>query len=326
MRAKLFRLLLLAALILLAVFAWRQYEAQQQAAQLFTGTVEVTKADIAAKTSGYLRQLTLQEGDSLTQGEAVAQLDRKDLQAALLRDQAAYAAAQTKLQKLINGSRSEELRAAAARTAAASAAWDKAARDSHRMQQLLASGAVAQSAADDAQSAEDTTAAQLAAARADELLLINGTRAEDLQSAREEVSQAQAVLAMSQSMTEDLTLYSPLSGLVLSKNFESGEYVAAGAAIATVADLSDCWVRVYVSSAELGRLHAGQSASVRIDAAPGRIFTGHIREIRDTAEYTPRQSITKNERANLVFAVKVAIDNEDGILKPGMPADVSFDA
>ncbi len=61
-----------------------------------------------------------------------------------------------------------------------------------------------------------------------------------------------------------------------------------------------------------------------IDGAPGRVFSGHIKEISDSAEYTPRQSITKNERVNLVFGVKVAIDDGEGIMKPGMPADVRF--
>lgn len=98
----------------------------------------------------------------------------------------------------------------------------------------------------------------------------------------------------------------------------------AGASIATVADLSDCWVKVYVSPEELGRLRLGQCADVSIDGAPNQVRPGRIKEIKDSAEYTPRQSITRNERANLVFAVKVAVSNEDGIMKPGMPADVIF--
>ena len=66
----------------------------------------------------------------------------------------------------------------------------------------------------------------------------------------------------------------------------------------------------------------GQECSVKIDAYPDRAFTGKIKEISDSAEYTPRNSITKRERANLVFAVKVALPNEEGIFKPGMVADV----
>ena len=69
----------------------------------------------------------------------------------------------------------------------------------------------------------------------------------------------------------------------------------------------------------------GQSAKILVDAYPKEDFNGRITEISDKAEFTPRQSITKHERANMVFAVKVAIENHDGVLKPGMPADVIFD-
>ena len=123
---------------------------------------------------------------------------------------------------------------------------------------------------------------------------------------------------------EDSFIYSPLDAMVLTKNFEAGEYVNAGSALLTVADLSDCWVKIYIPSTELGRVSVGSLAEVRIDAAPGQVFFGRVREISENAEYTPRQSITRNERANMVFAVKVAVDNDAGVLKPGMPADVSF--
>ena len=119
-----------------------------------------------------------------------------------------------------------------------------------------------------------------------------------------------------------MTLYSPVNGVVLTKNYEVGEYVSAGMSVLTVVDLSDCWVRVYVPSDVLGVIKVGQECSVKIDAYPDRTFTGKIKEISDSAEYTPRNSITKRERANLVFAVKVALPNEEGIFKPGMVADV----
>ena len=314
-------LILLIAIILAALYQYRQ---QQREARIRTGTLEVTTADISPKTSGYIKNLRVKEGDAIHQGDVVAILDRKDLEAALLRDKAAYAQAKTNLLKLENGSRSEEIRAAAANTAAAQSAYDKAQRDYSRSQALVTYGAIAASAYDDAVTARKSAEAQLNAASEQELLLQNGPRYEEVQSAQEEVTRQQAVIDMSQEAVQDLTVYCPLDGFILTKNFEPGEYVNAGSPIATVADMSDCWVKVYVSSSELGTLAVGQKATVRIDALPSQAFTGHIKEISDKAEYTPRQSITKNERANLVFYVKVAIDNRDGIMKPGMPADVIF--
>ena len=312
-------------LLALSLAAWHTYTAQKQAAKVLTGTVEATKADITAKSSGYIQELYIKEGDTVQKGTPAARLERKDLEAALLRDQAAYAQAKSHLKELENGTRSEELQEAAAKTAAAETALKKADRDLARAASLLENGAIAQSFYDDAATTRDTAAAQLKASQQQEARLQNGTRQEEIETAQEEVSRTQSVIAISQAALDDLLIYSPLAGTILTKNFEPGEYVNTGAAIATITDLSDCWVKVYVSSAELGQLHIGQTASVQIDSMPGQTFSGKIRDINSQAEYTPRQSITKNERANLVFAVKVAIDNPDGIMKPGMPADVIFD-
>lgn len=96
----------------------------------------------------------------------------------------------------------------------------------------------------------------------------------------------------------------------------------AGSAIGTVGNWRDCWVKVYISSSQLGLIQVGQGVRIRVDSFPDRDFSGNIKEISQQAEFTPIQSITQQERANMVFAVKVKIDNAEGILKPGMPADV----
>ena len=139
---------------------------------------------------------------------------------------------------------------------------------------------------------------------------------------RLEVERSEAVLAASRTQVADLEVNSPLAGRVLSKNYEKGEYVNAGAAIATIGDMNDCWVKIYVSTEQLGKIRLGQAASVKIDAYPDKTFRGEIKEISQNAEYTPRQSITQRERANMVFAVKVKLDNPAETMKPGLPADV----
>ena len=115
--------------LLLAVLTFgavREYRSQQETARRLTGTAEVTKADITAKASGYLKALYIKEGDSVTTGMTAALLDRQDLSAALLRDESARQKAQAQLTALENGARPEERRTAAASTAAAQAAADKA--------------------------------------------------------------------------------------------------------------------------------------------------------------------------------------------------------
>ena len=313
--------LLVASLTGLAGYNYYQ---QRENSKLFTGTVEVTRADITTKSSGYLKDLRIKEGRSVAKGELAAAIDREDLQIALTRDTASLKKAQAQLTDLEKGARPAERNEAAANTAAALAAFDKTAKDYERSQALYLAGAAARQQLDNAQAAYEASAAQLKAAEEKASLLESGNREDQILAAREEVNRSAAVLQAAHSALADTLVYSPLDGLVLTKNFEPGEYVSAGAAIATVADLSDCWVKIYVPSTDLGKIKIGDSAAVLIDARPGEKFSGRIKEISDTAEYTPRQSITKNERANMVFAVKVAIDNGENILKPGMPADVMF--
>lgn len=319
--------ILAAALVLLGAlsfFAWKEYKSQEAQSHVLTGTVEATKADITPKLSGYIEELHVKEGEPVVKGALAARLSRKDLEAAYLRDEAAYESAAMNLTKLQNGSRPEEIRQAQNETRAARAASVKASQDYARMEALLSADAISRQAYDAALEARDAAAANLAALEERQKLLETGARAEDLAMASRAKDQAAAAMAMSEESVKDLSIYVPLSGVILTKNFESGEYVSPGSPIATIADLSDMWVKVYISSTELEEIRLGQKADISIDGMPGRVFSGHIKEISDAAEYTPRQSITKKERANLVFAVKVAVDDGDGLVKPGMPADVVF--
>ena len=175
---------------------------------------------------------------------------------------------------------------------------------------------------DTAQSSYDVANNSLLSAQAQQSLVTEGNRPDVIEAQRVEVLRTQALLAVTQATLKDTVVVSPLNGLILTKNYENGEYVSPGSAIATVGDTNDCWVKIYVASPQLGLLRMGQAVDVHIDAYPDRVFAGTIKEIGQNAEFTPRQSITQSERANMVFYVKVKIDNSEGILKPGMPADV----
>ena len=309
--------LILIAVIILSVIAYRSYSAQTARTNLLTGTVEATRIDISAKESGTIEELLLTEGMEVHQGDIAARIRRNDLMAARLRDEAALAYAQAHLDRAVHGSRAEDISAAAARTRAARAAADKAAADYERGAQLLAEGAIAPQAFDALREEREASEANLRAAEQQEALLKNRMAAED-------VKRQQAILAIDDAAVGDLTVSVPADGVVLTKNYEPGEYVRAGAALATIIDPQDVWVKVYVTTDVLGDLRIGDAALVYIDGRAEPV-NGTIKEISDAAEYTLRQSITKDERANLVFAVKVAVHNEDGALKPGMPADVDLD-
>lgn len=309
------------AVLIMAAGAYKLY-LQSEDAKILTGTVEATKADITPRQGGYLRERPFKEGDRVEAGQAAAQLDVRDLEAQLAECDAALKKAQSQLIDLEKGARPQELREAAANVASARSVYKQSHADRLRYEELYSQGAVARQQLDQAVADDLVAINSLKAAREQEALLQEGNRVDEIEAQRAEVKRAEAALKNAQVDLADATLYSPVSGVVLSKNYEVGEYVAAGMSVATIVDLSDCWVRVYVPSDVLGSIKLGQECDVKIDAYPDKVFKGRIKEISDSAEYTPRNSITRRERANLVFAVKVALPNEEGIFKPGMVADV----
>lgn len=287
-----------------------------------TGTIEVTRADIMPKVNGYMSDLTIQVGDTLSAGQLVAHISRPDLKAQLLRDEAALSKAKVQLTDLEKGARSQEIQGSNANSNAAQAVFDKAQSDLERYHKLFQDGAISSQQLETIQANYEVALNSLRAAQAQNSLVQEGNRPDTIEAQRTEIQHAQAIVDASRALLDDTSVITPLTGVVLTKNYQNGEYVNPGSAIATIGDMSDCWVKVYVSSAQLGLIQLDQEVAVKVDSFPGKTFSGTIKEISQTAEFTPRQSITQSERANLVFYVKVKLSNSDGIFKPGMPADV----
>ncbi|MBI4269821.1 MAG: efflux RND transporter periplasmic adaptor subunit [Candidatus Rokubacteria bacterium] len=154
-----------------------------------------------------------------------------------------------------------------------------------------------------------TAAAQVAEARA------------AVAAAAAEVEAAEAARALARANLADTTVTAPFTGTVLRKLVEPGEVVASGTPLVTLVDLARLYAKVYVAEAELGRVRLGTPARVYTDAFPGRAFDAAVAEVAEQAEFTPRDVHMKDERVKLVFAVKLALRNPDGVLKPGMPVD-----
>ena len=146
-----------------------------------------------------------------------------------------------------------------------------------------------------------------------------------------EVAVAERALALEQAKRDAIIaqqrrfrLTSPADGLVLDQVLRAGELAAPAAVILTVADLEQVTLAVYVPETEIGRVQLGQVVSARVDSYPGRTFTGRVARISEEPEYTPRNVTTKEERVNTFYEVEVTLDNPEGLLKPGMPADATF--
>jgi HlyD family secretion protein len=129
---------------------------------------------------------------------------------------------------------------------------------------------------------------------------------------------------MSEVRLNDTVISAPTAGVVLRKNIEAGETVQAGVPVFTIGDMVAPWIKVYVKEDKLGMVKLGQKAGVTTDSYPGKVYDGTVTYISSEAEFTPKNVQTQEERVKLVFGVKISVQNENGELKPGMPADVKI--
>jgi HlyD family secretion protein len=133
-----------------------------------------------------------------------------------------------------------------------------------------------------------------------------------------------ATLQATTAVAEDLVLLAPVSGVVLSRNAEPGEMLAVGQSAMTLGESAEPYVRVYVPTRQLPRVRQGQTATAVLDGFADRPISGRVVAINPKAEFTPRVAFTEQERADLVFGVKVALQDSTGLLKPGLPATVEI--
>ncbi len=166
--------------------------------------------------------------------------------------------------------------------------------------------------------------AEVEVRRAELALLTAGPRPEEITLARRKLELAQRAVEALEVQRARLTLRAPIAGIISAVMIHEGESATAGAPLMTISDLSHVHLVIYVPETDLGRVYLGQPAEVRVDAYPDRTFSGRVTFIASQAEFTPRNVQTREERVNMVFAVKIGLENPEGILKPGMPADAKL--
>lgn len=343
----------IAAVGALAALVWYAYgrpAAAEDATLSASGTIEATIITLAPEVAGRVLTVTVSEGETVRAGQPLAFLDAATLDAQLTQAQAAARAAEAQAQAaqaaaraaeanvrlLEAGPTAEQLRVAQtvvdkARQAleALQTAYDDlsaAARDTAAGKQLKNQVEAAQIGLANAQAQYDLAAAgarpqQIQAAQA---------QAEAAQAqaaaAQAQASAAQAAVSVLQAQRARFTLTAPLDGVVLARAAEPGEVAAPGSTLLQLADLSRLTVIVYLPEDRYGQVRLGQTASVRVDSFPNQTFSATVTRVADRAEFTPRNVQTAEGRKTTVFAVHLALDNGSGLLRPGMPADVTLTA
>ncbi len=261
-----------------------------------------------------------------------------------------------RLKELLAGSRSQEIGQAEAAVERASSVQRKAESDFKRASELRRDEDISAIQFDQYKSALESAQAELERARQQLALVREGPRIEDIEAARAqtersraglrqaqsvaldirrsersretaqaEIERAEAVLAQLDSQLADTILVSPIDGVVLAKNAEPGEVLAAGASVVSVGDIEQPWLRGYIPEASLGRVKLGTRVKVTNDSYPGKTYHGEITFIASEAEFTPKQIQTPEERVKLVYRIKVSVANPDRELKLNMPCDAEIE-
>lgn len=181
-----------------------------------------------------------------------------------------------------------------------------------------------QGQADAAAAAIPVADAAVAAARADLALLEAGAAPAQIAVAESLARQAHAAADSLEATRADYAVRAPEAGTITALVLHAGEVAAPGAAIARLADLAGVTLTVYVPQARMAEVRVGGAVAARVDAYADRTFSGTVRYVSDRAEFTPKSVQTQEERAATVYAVEIALPNEDRALKPGMPVDAAF--
>ncbi|MEX2178344.1 MAG: HlyD family efflux transporter periplasmic adaptor subunit, partial [Gemmatimonadaceae bacterium] len=266
------------------------------------GNFEANEVVVSSQAGGQLHAFTAMEGGELARGEVVGLIDTTQL---------ALERAQAVAQRAANESRVVE---ASRQIAVLDAQRDVAQRAFERTRRLFDQQAATAQQLDQAEREFRVVTAQISAARAQH------------QSAARQVGSSDARIAQLRDLMDKSRIVNPEPGVVLATLVRAGEVVQPGQPLYRIASLDTLTLRAYVSAAQLASVRLGQRVQVNVDGGEGTLVSvpGVVSWIAAKAEFTPTPIQTRDERADLVYAIKVSVANPRGLLKIGMPADVTL--
>jgi HlyD family secretion protein len=289
-----------------------------------TGTIESVNVVLSSKTSGEIKELRIQEGEKVKQGDTVMVIDTRTLQLQLKQQESGSEMSRAQLNLLRNGARKEDISMAESSLNQAQSNYDQAKNDLERLQKLYQTQTITKKQYDDAVTRFNLMNDQLSSAKENYHKIRNFARPEELKQAEAKLNQSLASADLIKKNINDSYIVSPLNGIVVKKYFEVGESVSPMSSLVKISDLTNVELYIYVTEIELGKIKLGQKAEVSVDAFKDKKFEGKVTYISPEAEFTPKNIQTKDERTKLVFAVKIELPNPDFELKSGMPADAKI--
>ena len=271
-----------------------------------SGVFEATEVIISAEAVGKLEAFDLQEGDVLSLGQYLGSVDSTQLYLRKIQLQTAKKAIDSRRPDIgvqISATR-EQIR--------------KAEIEQRRIESLFQANAATQKQVDDITSQLKVLQSNLAAQ--------TNSLSSSVNSLTEEGASYEIQIAQIEDQLAKCRIFNPIEGTVLNKYAEAKEMVIIGKPLYKIADTRHLFLRAYIVSTQLAQVKLGQSAIVSVcyDGETEKTYPGKVTWISNKAEFTPKTIQTKDERQNLVYAVKIAVENTDNLLKIGMYGDVNF--
>ncbi|MCU1293009.1 MAG: efflux transporter, family, subunit [Bryobacterales bacterium] len=279
------------------------------------------KIEVASKVVGRVAWIGVEKGDKVRAGQTIVRLEDDEYRAQLLTQQGQLANLQAKLLELRNGSRPEEIAKAKADRDEAQADLENAKVSLNRTKQLAGEGVLAKQALDDAQAKHDGMAAKVTSLQRSLDLSVLGPRQEQIAQVQGQIDQARGGLEYAQTQVDNTLIKAPVTGTILDRNVERGEFVTNGFVgdkgakgyLVTMADLNDLQVELDINQSDFPKLGPRQKGFVTTDAYPDKKYNGYVQQVSPEAD-----------RSKATVQVKVKVTNPDEFLRPDMNATVSF--
>lgn len=300
---------------------WKQRQPATTDLVLY-GNVDIREADLAFNVTGRIEEMLVEEGDAVESGQMIAALEAGIYQAEVDAAKAEVEAQRAILNRLLAGSRPEEIKMARARVRAIEAELEDARANLRRTEKLATDRFAPLQKLDEDRARVKNLEEQLKAAQQELSLAIQGPRDEDIAEARAKLRADEAALVLALQRLDYTRLLVKKAGVVKTRILEPGAVVLAHTPVYTIALSDPVWVRTYVSEPDLGRIYPGMPAQVSTDSAPDKRYEGWIGFISPVAEFTPKTVETREVRTSLVYRLRVYVKNPDNGLRQGMPVTI----
>lgn len=283
--------------------------------------VAAHKIEVASKVNGRVAWIGVEKADKVKAGQVLVRLEDTEYHAQLTQARGQLENLQAHLAELLNGSRPDEITRARADVNQAKADLENNQVTLNRTRSLVNDGVLSKQSLDDAQAKYDSSLAKVHSLQQTLNLAVLGPRKEEIDQVRGQIMQAQGQVAYSQDQLNNTLIRAPISGTILDRNVEKGEFVTTGFVgdkgakgyIVTMADLNDLKVELDISQDDFPKLGPQQKGIITTDAYPDRKYNGFIDEVSPEAD-----------RSKATVQVKVRVLNPDGYLRPDMNATVNF--